>query len=685
MKRSILFVSCLAFTVVAQAQQGVEPDSLHLQGDTLIRDKKLDEVVILTYRGQNSGLSNSSILSLKDIEQNYTGQEPAALLSQTPGINWYSDGGHSTGYTYMRIRGIDQTRINFMLDGVPLNEPEDQGVYFSNYPDFLNSVNSISVQRGVGISGNGMASLGGSVNFESASLTDSAYTSLQASGGSWLSGRMSSEFSSGVQRNGLSLYGRFSASTTEGFRDHSGNNGGSFFLSSRYAHQRGVLKITGFAGRMRSQMSWLAVPQSAINNSVTTNINSIAEADAFNQQLAMVQYTRMLKVRGVVFATAYYNRIEGGYSVPFGSDFYEFNVASSMFGSFVNYNLQLGKYMLRGGLHASYYFRDHFLRDIPDISRVFYKNRGIKSELTAFVRAERETAKWLTYTDVQLRTVQFSYIADPQYGGNLNPLSWVFLNPKIGAERKWREKLIAYAFIGFVSREPTRNDLFAGADNPDTSRINLLNSRTVVYPESVLDFEAGVRVIKKKVRATVNFYWMQFNNEIAAIGQLSNIGLQLRENVSSSFRRGFELELRATPFPKWEFMCSMNVSQNRIELFTDFDSTQYRNVVPLLTPAMLGYSRISYQWRKNIAIELNAQGQTKSYLTNSNKQNLITPAFIIAGTAANFQVTRNFKAAVMVNNILNTRYSTSGYAIGNERGLYAMAGRNFFTTLTLTF
>ncbi len=145
-----------------------------------------------------------------DIKLNYAGQEMAVILARTPSFTWYSDGGHFTGYSTMRLRGIDQTRINFTLNGVPLNEPEDQGAYFSNYPDFLNNVQSIQIQRGVGTSTNGTTSYAGSVNFESPSLLDSAGGEVQMSYGSYNTFQISPQYHTGLLKNRMAFYVRYS-------------------------------------------------------------------------------------------------------------------------------------------------------------------------------------------------------------------------------------------------------------------------------------------------------------------------------------------------------------------------------------------------------------------------------------------------------------------------------------------
>jgi iron complex outermembrane receptor protein len=192
-------------------------DTLRL--DTL---QTLKEVVISYQADKRTPITFQNIYS-KEIKAKSTGQEPSFLLSETPSITNYSDAGNSQGYSYFRLRGIDQTRINMTLDGVPLNEPEDQGAYFSNYPDILNSVSKIQIQGGVGTSKNGVASYGGSVQLFSPNLTDSTKTTFGLGFGSFNSLRVFGEYNSGI-KNKKALYVRASQIYSDGYKYNSSNN-----------------------------------------------------------------------------------------------------------------------------------------------------------------------------------------------------------------------------------------------------------------------------------------------------------------------------------------------------------------------------------------------------------------------------------------------------------------------------
>lgn len=270
----------------------LKDDTLKIQNDTL-KKLQLEEVSINAVRSDKKLPVTETTISKANIDQNYTGQEMPVILAKTPSITWYSDGGNYTGYSYLRLRGLDQTRVNFTLNGVPLNEPEDQGAYFSNYPDFLNSIGSIQIQRGVGISTNGSASFAGSVNMESPSLNDSAYTEINTSYGSYHTYRLSPEFNTGLLKNNWSFYGRYSNVGSNGFREHSGTKGQSFFFSGGYIGKKGILKFTSFNGNSKNEMAYLAVVDTTLKNNYRANSLTQDEKDEFKQSLLC--YTILLK------------------------------------------------------------------------------------------------------------------------------------------------------------------------------------------------------------------------------------------------------------------------------------------------------------------------------------------------------------------------------------------------------
>lgn len=656
-----------------------------LKKDTL-KLLNLEEVSINSVRADRNLPVTETSFKKNDIENNYTGQEMPIILARTPSVTWYSDGGNYTGYSYLRLRGLDQTRVNFTLNGVPLNEPEDQGAYFSNYPDFLNSIHSIQVQRGVGLSTNGTAAFAGSVNMESPHLNDSSYTELSSSYGSYNTYRVSPEFSTGLLKNNWSFYGRYSNVSSDGFKEHSGTKGQSFFFSGGYIGKKGVFKFTSFTGVSKNQMAYLAVSDSVLKHNYRTNNLTQDEKDEFKQTLAMVQYIAPIGQKSTITSTLYYNYLEGGYSILFAPDLYNYSVKSNFYGSLVNYQYQRNSLKINAGVHGNTYNREHYSSILPNESKLLYKNNGIKNEFSSFLKLSYQVKQLTFFGDLQYRYAEFNYQSDKNIPLNIASVNWQFINPKAGLSYLIKNKHVLYASIGRTSREPTRNDMFAGYDNIDSLNYNEIGSLNRVKPETVTDVELGIKLLYQKCKVEFNVYDMEFKNEIAAIGQLSYIGLPLRKNVPSSFRRGVELNLSATPIKHLCINTQANWSYNRIKTYTtDYDSLTYKNVQPLLTPNLVINQSVGYSFAKWLTAEISARYMSQSYLDNSNKNKYITPPSVTFNAAICVNFLKQHSINFMVNNITDQKYYTSGYVQSSQPYYFAMATRNYFVTLKLRF
>lgn len=657
------------------------------QTDTAVihRNLQLEAVSIQVIRAERIWPVTETFLDTKQLEHNYTGQEMPVMLARTPSVNWYSDGGNYTGYMYLRLRGIDQTRINFTLNGVPLNEPEDQGAYFSNYPDFLNSIRSIQVQRGVGISTNGTASFAGSVNMESPSIYDSAYVELSSTYGSYNTYRLSPEFHTGLMKNNWSFYGRYSNTGSDGFREHSGTKGQSFFFSGGYTGKTSF-KFTTFTGMSKNQMAYLAMPDSVLKHDYRANSLTKDEKDEFRQSLVMGQVTHGLSNYASLNATAYYTYLQGGYSILFAPELYQYSVKSDFYGCNLNYQLRKHAWNLSAGINANNYVRYHSSALLPYEDALLYKNAGYKSEASAFLKVAYSLQRFVFFGDVQYRVAQFRYQPDQQTGIANSSVNWAFFNPKAGISYRLNGRHLVYVSVGQTGREPTRNDLFAGYDNMDSTNLAEIGNFTRVKPESVTDFEAGIKLWFTHYKINLNVYDMEFKNEIAAIGQLSYIGLPLRKNVASSYRRGIELTMSLEPWHGLVLTTQANLSTNRIKSYTtDYDSLTYTNVQPLLTPQVIANQSIEYRLASWLAAELNARYLSSSFLDNTGNGNYKVPQSLIFNASLNITFLKQHNISLMANNIFDQPYYTSGYVQGSQPYYFAMATRNYAATLKLRF
>ena len=660
----------------------------------LPRDFVAEEVIINQVRAGEISAVTKKTLSKAAIEKNYAGQEMPVLLSSTPSINYYSDGGNFYGYSYMRLRGLDQSRINFTLNGLPLNEPEDQGVYFANFADFANSLESIQVQRGVGTSTSGTASFAGSVNFESLNLSNApAAAELQVGRGSFNSYRISPELYTGLMKNGLSLYGRFSMMGSDGYKYNAGTQASSFFMSGAYFGKKYLIKFTAFSGKTSNGLAYNPVSIDSIRKDPRSNIISSDEKDNFIQSLSQLQYVRAINENTTLTSSIYYTRLDGGYDIKFSPAIIQnFSVASGFAGAMFNLNYEKGQLGIQLGIHTNTYRRNHFSALQPFISQKLYYNTGFKKEVSAFAKLVYSFNSISFFVDLQLRAASFKYLPDKNYNLSSDKIGWLFFNPKAGINYQISKQVNLYASVAYTGREPTRNDIFAGFDDLDTSNIHLIGDFNKVKPESVTDFELGVNFIFSKFNLQANVFEMQFRNEIAPIGQLSYIGLPLRKNVASSFRRGFEWDFSYKILPSVSYSLSGAYLFARIKNYLSEQgpaNVVFQNITPLLSPKWLINQSLNYKANKSIDFSLSGKYAGESFLANDNDNNFMTPSFFITDFASNFRFLKNYFISFQVNNLTDRQYFTSGQvqtvATRKVPFYFAQAGRNYFITFHAKF
>lgn len=660
---------------------------LLLLQDTLppTRRDTLETIVVRATRAGGAPPTSQTTLNRATLERTNAGQDAPILLQGITGATVSSDAGGFSGYSAIRLRGIDQTRLTISLDGVPLNDPEDQVLYFSNLPDFMNSIQSVRIQRGVGSSGFGTASYAGSLNFESIPVAATEpFGEFQLTAGSWGTKRVSVEGATGL-RSGFAAYGRVSGQETDGYREHSGNRARSAFMSAGWFGARDAVKFTGFAGRSRTQLAYYAPSEAQLAVNPRVNVMAPEERDDFHQEMASIQYTRELARNATVTTTGYRNSAAGNYDVFVGSDLWNFNLGHVWYGllSAVAWNTR--RVALSAGVHASSYHRDHFLFVRPDLANRVYSNTGFKQEQSAFVKATWTRGAWDWHGDLALRRAAFQYRPTPGSTFGEPKAAWVFLSPKLGVTWRARSDLTAYASIGRTGREPTRSDLFAGADDLDAGAAAELLPLDQVRPESVVDFEAGVRWARGTVALNANLFAMRFRNEIAPIGAISITGSQLRRNVARSSRTGLELEAEWRARPSLTFTGNAMMMRARIGEYTDLaGGTTYQDVTPLLSPAVIVNGQAAWQAGARVGVTFGVRHVGRSFLANDGNEALTTPAHTLVDGGASFMIGR-FSWRLQGQNLLNGLAYASGYTDGVTRYLFPIARRTVIGSLVRTF
>jgi iron complex outermembrane receptor protein len=663
-----------------------------------------EAITVTAIRAGEEAPVTKTNLGRQEIEELSYGQDVPELLQYTPSVTWYSDSGIGANYSYLTLRGIQQTRINMTFDGAPLNDPAEHALYFNNFHDFTSVVDSIQVQRGVGTSTVGSPSFGGSVNFASVPLSQSSQTEARLAFGSYDTLRASAAYQTGTLGDGFAVGGRVSYARTDGYREHSGTEHVTLFVNGEWRGQKSTLKLVSFSGREKSQLAFLAVDPDTLRDNPRFNPLDDQERDDFGQDFAQLQYTRAVGDDTVVTASIYYNGAAGWFRLwddPVAQDaMLDYGIDQYFIGSMVTASTTAARISATVGVHYNDFRGDHTL-DVGD--RRIYRNTGFKKTANAFGKVGYRLGEWLLFGDAQLRWAAFEYDGDIELGS----VDWTFFDPKIGARWFLSPRLSCYASIGRAQREPTRLDMLAGEDNATVP-----HDLEAVEPEKVVDLELGVNYSSQRLALQASLYAMEFDNEIALTGELSEVGLPLRRNVDESYRRGLEIDLRWLVGRDWVITNSSTLSRNRIGEWTQYvdvfdergswigsEPIVAHDVSPLLTPELIINQGV--EWSPgNASLALTGRYVDSSHLDNTGNDVLVAPAYFSLDLRASLTPGRRRSAAwptvaVYVTNLLDTadqypggygwqfitRNETGGETLGGIPYYYPLATRNFVVTL----
>ncbi|MDB4908990.1 MAG: TonB-dependent receptor [Gemmatimonadetes bacterium] len=648
--------------------------------------QRLEGVTVTAVRAQGAAPIASTTIGASALDHAPFAVELPLLLQGTTSLTSYAEAGGYNGYSYVRLRGIDQTRINLTLDGVPLNDPEDEVFYFADFPDFANSLHSVQVQRGVGTSSIGTASYGGSINFETLPLASTPRGGeLQAGGGAFGTQRASLEYASGLLSNGFAYAARVSTHHAPGYRRHSANDGNGVFLDAGWFGDRDVLKLTVVGGLSRNSLAYSAVPESELRTDPRANPLGPDEKDRFDEELASLSYTRLLGARSSLSLTAYGIRAVGNYDVAISPDLWNFNLDFGWGGAIAAWSWRSGNAQLDAGATVSRYHRDHYLFIRPDLDTRTYSNRGLKGDASGFLKAGYTVGSVTLFGDLQLRDSRFRYQPDAAAGIPPRSIAWQFLNPKAGLTWRATRSVELYASYGVNGREPTRSDMFAGFDNVDTSNVDFVGSLDRVKPETARDLEAGARLRGAHWTLAANGYAMRFRNEILPIGQLSYIGTPLRKNVAASARTGIELDGELSAGARLLLSANATLSRNRIREYEDDASgTTFHEVTPLLTPSAQFNHQARYAAGHGVMLALGGRYSSTSQLANTGDARFVLPSAYTL-TAALSMVRGRYGLDVSADNLTNGAKYASGYTDGAQSYYYVQAPRNVMAVVRRTF
>lgn len=638
--------------------------------------KELEEVTITSI--QRNKVNTGSLLDSID---NY-GQSPDRVIERLPGIYAYGDNGTSFGYSYFRMRGMDQGRINVSLDGIPWNEAEDFGCYFSNCPDLMASMKNIKVERGASITMNGVAAYAGNVSLESIDLRNAKTGgSIEIGAGTLGSYRLSGSYISKLG-SGWSVYVRGTTLGTDGYREHAYNNSKSFsFKVSKEweGHTLDFFSITGKHnnGQGYQGVLWNELPKHNTPFKQVSNGCTPQETDNFINTYNRLQYRGYLSSTLSLVSTLYWTAQKGDY-----------RIGGKEYGWLNNYHLLYhtlgGNVMARwsptndirveGGVNAYYYRRDHTGYDLPSDTviqnfrdkgfPVLYQNYGVKPDYSIFVKAAWKGLEG----SIQFRETFLSYHVKKKSGegDRGNKHNWNIVNASLGYIQPVGPDQ-AYIRWSMVGKEPSRTDLFGG--EYFTGEYTLKDPGAI---ERVNDVEIGYEVRRGSVKANLNFYYMGFSNELVATGELSPTnGLPLHTQ-QDGYRLGVEGSVIWKVLPSLTFTENAGWSRNRL---SNFKSHPY-------SPSITSFTEVAWRIGK-VEIALNALYHSKVWLDLKNTASL--PNTFSLSATLDWKISKRVGWNLHLQNITNKRNLTAG-SLGEGGQVYYIIDAPFtaFTGLTIT-
>ena len=660
MKKLVLYFSFLFViitNIVASDMQYFDTTKLY----------ELDEVQITQFYRTSTKTTN--VIDRDYLLKTNRGQEPSFILNTQPSIVGYSDTGNEYGYSYFRMRGMDQTRVNMTLDGMPLNEGEDMGVYFSNYPDFLSNVHTIKVDPGASIANNGVSAYAGSIDFESVNLKTDTVSSVFVGYGSHNSYKLGMDYNMGIKKN-WGLHIKATTQHSDGYRENAYNTSQSFFVKTGYFfNTKHSIDLLSFVGQSKNGQAWMGSTMEEIKVNPRKNGCTSSETDHFIQNINKLQYKGFITDNITATASVYYNYLKGYYFFDLDNfmistidptwqstnEIYCYNLEHHMVGGNASIKFYINDFNITSGVNALSFNRNHIgTHNIGPDS--LWNNTGYKTDINAFIKLDYTYKGFNVLANAQYRHADFNYIGDVEF----TKLNWDFFNWSVQASYTFNNTHKLYASATQTHREPTRTDMFGGEEN--------LIELGTTQAESVIDYEVGYNVTANKINANVNLYYMDFENELILNGEVGTNGLPIRINAANSYRAGIEVSINYNPVKGLYLTNTSTYSINKVK--TD---TEVLNHV--MSPTWIVNQAVSYNFY-NFEIGADVRYRSSMYFDLTNMYKLDDSFKVNA--YINYTTPNDITLSLSVNNIFNTVTYSNGmfgangplYFIDSPRTIY---------------
>ena len=736
----ILWSLLLGSTSLIAQQQKQLADSLI---NSLI---SLEEVSVSGLRVNENQPFTFSEVQTEALKERNLGQDLPILLNFLPGVVTTSDAGAGIGYTGIRVRGSDASRVNVTINGIPFNDSESQGTFWVNLPDFTSSVDNIQLNRGVGTSTNGAGAFGASLNLITQGVSDEAFAEIASSFGSFNTFKNTVKFSTGLLNERFELSGRVATIASDGYIDRASSDLKSYFFQGLYKDQNTLIKALTFGGSEITYQSWYGIDSGTLATNRTYNkagemYNSTGvltghydnQVDNYKQDHFQFHWTQQYNSfwsstigLNYTYGRGYYeeyNDLWATQNIAFGDevnfDYLQItplvsggitiDTTENISRKWLDNNFYVGTFSLNydsnqtnavfGGSY-SIYNGDHFGNLIwaqyasnAAPNHRFYESNADKKDFNLYSKVtQRLGTAWTVYADVQYRTVAYNSrgtVKGPEPIAIDDTLS--FFNPKAGITYRASEASRLYLSYAKAQREPNRSDYENGTPKS----------------ESLNDFEAGWRFKEEKVQLQANLYYMDYENQLVLTGALDAVGEPIRTNSGASYRFGLEIEAAIQFAEQWVWQPNLAVSSNKNKDFYFKRDGLLQNLGTTnisYSPSIVGASNLVYAPSTVFRIALLSKYVGEQYMGNIDADLSKLEAYLTNDINISYVWTPNSwikeaQFSLLVNNIFNELYTSNGffYTFDDDYsvagvvttiegvGYYPQAGTNFLLGATFRF
>lgn len=740
MKKHLLTMMAIGATAAAYAQS----DSTEAAQRSLLTEQQyMQPVEVRALRAGDNAPFAKTELSEKDIKKANLGQDIPYLLQYTPSAVVTSDAGAGVGYTGLRVRGTDNTRINVTLNGIPVNDAESQGTFFVNFGDLASSTGSIQLQRGVGTSTNGAGAFGATMSISNLQQQQEAGGEVISSYGSFDTYRNTIKAGTGMLKGGLQFDVRLSKISSRGYIDRSNSDLRAMqFIAGWKASEKTQFRFMLMTGKEKTEQAWNGVPEDSLATNRTFNeLGAMTGGGFYDNQTDNYQqdyyqffvdhkFSKYVTGHAALFMTrgrGYYeeyrqgqdytdyglsNYITGNDTITSTDLIRQLWLDNYYYGSVFSLIYEKNKTQLTFGGGWTQYTGEHYgdiiwtmNGGVPNDYR-WYSFDAQKNDLNLYTKLQQLFGeKFILFGDVQYRNVAYNI-----YGFRDNPTVmpqpvYHFFNPKAGAtyllsdNNTKKEKL--YASVAVANKEPNRNDFEASPISQPK-------------PEQLYDVEAGYERTTRKLSLGLNYYYMYYYNQLVLTGAINDVGAYTRTNVPNSFRTGVELQGAYVPNYWLKVFANATFSQNKIQNFTEYvdnydspsgaqDVIDHGTTDIAFSPNVIASGGITlspFRYMKNeqvFEIDLLGRFIGKQYLDNTSNEDRKINDYTLMDVRVRYSIkTKPFKELgfnLMVNNILDRKYVSNGYTFSYRLGgqlntfnyYYPQAGINFLFGVNMKF